>query len=101
MEHKTNLETGQQAETTTNNSESLNFLLRIYSVGPWCLTAIIPDGRTNTRTFLPGDEQELVDFIRRHDGHQNLYYSVNQAKTALTKKAEKTDSALVHFLHAD
>jgi hypothetical protein len=44
---------------------------------------------------------EVDDFVRRHNGHANLYYTVNPTRTALTKKAAKTDVAAIEYPLAD
>ena len=63
------------------------------------LTAIVPDGATTTITARTADEVEA--FIREHDGKRNLYYSVNPTRTAMSKKAAKTDIAAIEYALAD
>jgi hypothetical protein len=78
---------------------SVEFLQQLRPEGPWVLTAIIPDGSTTTITARNADEVD--DFVRKHDGKRNLYYSVNPTRSAMTKKAAKTDIAAVEFGLAD
>ena len=87
--------TGQGHET------AIEFLKKLHPAGPWVLTAIMPDGPTKTRSFTLGQEQELLRFIRDHDGKQNLYYSINEPKALLSKKAAKADIKRVRYLHVD
>jgi hypothetical protein len=80
-------------------SEATAFLETLRPSGPWVLTAIIPDGRTETITAR--DERTASDFIRRHDGHRNIYYSANPTSRPLTSKAKKTDIASAEYIFAD
>ena len=57
---------------------SVEFLQQLRPEGPWVLTAIIPDGSTTTITARNADEVD--DFVRKHDGKRNLYYSVNPTR---------------------
>jgi hypothetical protein len=80
--------------------EATDFLERLRLGGPWVLTAIHPtSGRIETITAR--DATEACDFIRAHDGKSNLYYSVNPTRTAMTRKAAKTDIAAIEYLLAD
>src|SRR5689334_10288923 len=68
--------------------------------GPWTLTAIEPDsGRIETRTFREASEARC--WIDGWQTQRNLYFSVNQPKTDITKKASKTDIGLGVGLHVD
>ena len=75
------------------------FLEQLRPGGPWVLTAIVPDGTTTTITAH--NEQDVVDFVRQHNGKQNIYYAVNPTRVEMTKKAKKTDVASVKYLIAD
>src|SRR5262249_45929050 len=44
---------------------------------------------------------QVEALVREHDGKRNLYYSVNPTRTAMSKKAAKTDIAAVEFIHFD
>lgn len=82
---------------------SLAFLKRLYPTGPWMLTAISIDKlRIDSRTFTPGDEEDVVAWLNLHRG-RNLYYSLNEPVVGAheKKKLEKTDVARVHYLHVD
>ena len=52
-------------------------------------------------TITAHNETEARDFIRLHDGRRNLYYSVNPTRTAMTRKAAKTDIAAIEYLLGD
>ena len=78
---------------------SVKFLQKLRPGGPWVLTAIVPDGTTKTITAHSAEEVEA--FSREHDGKRNLYFSVNPTRTALNRKAAKTDIAAVEYALAD
>jgi hypothetical protein len=79
--------------------EAISFLEQLRAGGPWVLTAITPDGPTITITAH--STAEIESFIREHNGTRNQYYSVNPTKTAMSKKAKKTDIAAVEYLLGD
>ena len=80
--------------------DTLHFLKLLRPEGPWCLTAIEPDGPIRTATF--DDLGEARKFIERHnDNGENLYYSVNPIKQPINKKARKEDIAAATFLWVD
>jgi hypothetical protein len=81
------------------SSEAESFLQQLRPGGPWVLTAIVPDG--DTETITAHNTEQVAAFIRMHDGKCNLYYSVNPTRTALSKKAAKTDIAAIEFAPAD
>ena len=64
--------------------------------GPWLLTAIIPDGTTDTITAQTADEARA--FVATYYGQRNLYYSVNPTRRPMNKKAAKTDIAAIEYL---
>src|SRR5690242_4991096 len=81
-------------------STAVGFLQRLYPQGPWVITAIIPDGETETRTFLPSQKSAMADFIRtRNASGRNVYFAINKPKRAVTKKAKKKELAEANFLH--
>lgn len=63
------------------------------------LTAIEPDGPIKTITARDADA--IHKFISANDGKRNLYFSVNPTRTAMTRKAAKTDIAAIEYLPAD
>jgi len=80
--------------------EATDFLEKLRPGGPWVLTAIDPtSGKIETITAL--DTTEARDFIRIYDGKRNLHYSVNPTRTAMTRKAAKTDIAAIEYLLVD
>jgi P4 family phage/plasmid primase-like protien len=81
------------------SAEAISFLKWLRADGPWLLTAIIPDGKTETETFAQVDD--LAEFIARHDGKRNLYYSPNPVAKAMSKKTKKDDIAAAEVIHAD
>src|SRR5262249_5867439 len=44
---------------------------------------------------------QVEALVREHNGKRNLYYSVNPTRTAMSKKAAKTDIAAIEFIHFD
>jgi hypothetical protein len=88
-----------QAPLKARISEAVKFLQQLRPGGPWLLTAIVPDGPTETITARAVNE--VAAFIEKYSGARNIYYSVNPTRTALDKKAKKTDIAAIEFALAD
>jgi putative DNA primase/helicase len=80
-------------------SEAVQFLEWLRPGGPWPLTAIEPDGPTKTITAMSA--KEVDEFVRRHNGKRNIYYSVNPTRTRMNKKAARTDIAQIEYALAD
>jgi hypothetical protein len=80
-------------------TEAVQFLEQLRPGGPWPLTAIEPDGPTETITAIPA--QTVDEFVRRYNGKWNIYYSVNPTRTRMNKKASKTDIAQIEYALAD
>ncbi len=80
---------------------AVDFLKWLHPPGPWAITAIVPDGTTITKVFDPDAEAELRAFIAEHDGKRNLYYTLNEPRPDITKKALKADIVRAPFLHVD
>src|SRR5260370_22637581 len=85
--------------TQTSAEIAFDFLEKLRPGGPWILTAIIPDGLTDTITAHSPDD--VRKFVRKNDGKKNLYYSVNPTRTARTTKASKLDIAAIEFSFVD
>jgi hypothetical protein len=88
-----------EPDRAQGKQEAERFLQKLRPGGPWVLTAIVPDGATETITART--TEDVAAFIRKHDGKKNLYYSVNPTRTALNKKAAKIDIAAIEFALAD
>lgn len=82
-------------------ADAIEFLRRVRPSGPWTVTGIIPDGTTDTATFGPGEEAELLEWLEARSGRMNLYWMVNPARTRLTSKAKKEDVEELAWLHVD
>jgi hypothetical protein len=82
-----------------NFQAPLDFLVKLRPNGPWVLTAIIPDGTTDTKTFT--DLGKARGFIAAYNGHRNLYYAINPCRSDMWSKPAKTDIAVIEFVHAD
>jgi predicted P-loop ATPase len=80
-------------------SPAVEFLEKLRPGGPWVLTAIIPDGETETTTAR--DAKAVDAFVAKYDGECNLYYSVNPTRRVLASKAAKIDIAWIEYLLAD
>ena len=80
-------------------SVPVEFLEQLRPGGPWVLTAIIPDGETETTTAW--DAKAVDAFVARHNGKQNLYFSVNPTRTSLSSKAAKINIASIDYMIAD
>ncbi len=81
--------------------DAIDFLKRWCPEGPWVLTAIIPDGKTETVTFTPDRWQKAAEWIEEYQGKRNLYFHVNPVRRALSVKASKEDIARLAWLHVD
>jgi len=75
------------------------FLEKLRPGGPWVLTAIVPDGKPTTITVYTADQVEA--FVCKYNGKRNLYYAVNPTRTAMSKKAAKTDIAAIEYIPFD
>lgn len=73
------------------------FLARLRS--NWVLTAIIPDGKTTTRSFT--NIEDALTFVAAHNVDKNIYYTLNVAKPGLNKKPSKADIIAAEWVHAD
>lgn len=83
---------------------ALEFLRTIQPVGPWVITAINPEQsgeRTNTQTFMAGEEAKAAAFIEQWNGKWNLYFTGNRVSRPLKKKPERTDIEWLDQLHVD
>jgi len=67
----------------------------------WALTAIIPDGGTETISFLPDQWAEAATWIEERQGRKNLYFHVNPVRTRLKNKGSKEDVLRLGWLHVD
>jgi hypothetical protein len=92
-------DTNGQPSPASDDLVASEFLERLRPDGPWLLTAIVPDGKPTTFTAYTTDQIEA--FVRQHDGRANLYYSVNPTRTAMNKKAAKTDIAAIEYVLGD
>lgn len=79
--------------------EAIYFLELLRPGGPWVLTAIVPDGHTETITAT--SHEDVILFVEANNGRRNCYYSVNPTRTALTSKAKKIDISAIEYLYAD
>jgi hypothetical protein len=84
-----------------DTAAAVDFLRRWDMRGPWVLTAIVPDGPTETKTFGPGREREMIAWIDACQNRRNIYFSVNSPKTELSTKAKKADIGWFNAIHVD
>jgi predicted P-loop ATPase len=89
----------QPASTALASETALDFLEKLRPGGPWVLTAIIPDGLTDTVTA--NNAEEVRRFVGKNDGKKNLYFSVNPTRTTRTSKASKLDIAAIEYSFVD
>ena len=89
-----------RSKVLSGHRVAIDFLEKLRPGGPWVLTAIDP-ASGKIETITAHNKTEVRDFIRRHDGKRNLYYSVNPTRTAMTRKTAKTDIAAIEYLFAD
>src|SRR5262245_11571074 len=79
---------------------AISFLQKLRPGGPWMLVAIMQYGKSPVVRTVSSAAQ-VKEFIHEHNGLCNLYYSVNPTRTAMNKKAEKTDIAAIEYALAD
>lgn len=65
------------------------------------LTSIIPDGVTDTATFLPDQAAQAHAWISHRLGKQNIYFTVNPVMKSLSIKPKKTDIKGMGAIHVD
>ena len=99
-ERPSNSKKDNGSKVLSDYCEATDFLEWLRPGGPWVLTAIVPTSG-KIETITAHNKTEARDFIRLHDGKCNLYYSVNPTRTAMTRKAAKTDIAAIEYLLAD
>lgn len=82
---------------------AISFLQMWSRNGPWWLTAIPLEGKLTTRTFHPGDVDsgELRNWLLGFEGRANIYFSVNEPRGSITKKAGKDEIERAIALHID
>ena len=84
-----------------NTKAAISFLKQWAPDVNWVLTAIIPDGQTETVTFSPENWSKAADWIEQRQGHKNIYFHVNPTRKYLDSKASKEDIARLAWLHVD
>lgn len=96
------------AEPGGDNQAAVDFLCWVRPGGPWVLTAVHPQRQSapkeeliETRTFSEETLPDMVAWLERNNGWRNIYWMVNEARGALTKKASKEDVESLTFLHVD
>jgi len=87
--------------STGDKDVSIEFLGLLRPKGPWQLTAIYeqPKKQLFTQTFDNLDGAR--EFIKKHNGKANLYYTPNTLKSSFSKKPEKVDVAAAEWLWVD
>lgn len=82
-----------KTEIRGDTDAALEFIARFRPAGTICLTAIIPDGPTETRTFDVTNTSGLREWIDARQGQKNIYFNPNVVRGYLTKKSKKADMA--------
>lgn len=81
---------------------AVEFLQWFRPGGPWVLSAIVPDGRITTVTFIAGNEKQMGDWVKSRDGAENIYFQVNSTgDEIMTSKASKEKIIAAEWLHVD
>lgn len=92
--------TSQAEGLQTDLKEAERFLLWAHPQGPWVLTAIpVEGGGTNTETFF--DIKAALGWVDQRSGRENIYWTVNRVRGALSKKPSKEDIVEAVMLHVD
>ena len=84
----------------TDTAVSITFLKALRPSGPWVLTAIVPDGKTKTKSFEADQEPAAVKFIEAYNRDHGIYYTGNSCGR-LTSKPTKADITVGVMLHTD
>src|SRR5690606_36154281 len=84
-----------------DTATAISFLKQWSPDSDWCLTAIVPDGKTETATFAPAEEEKAHAWIEQRQGRKNIYHHVSSTRTRLTSKAKKEDMAAFRAFHVD
>lgn len=84
-----------------DTAAAVAFLARWHGDEQVICTSIIPDGKTTTRTFRSAADPALSAWIEERQKVENLYFSVNPMRRALTSKSSKEDTARLGCLHVD
>lgn len=87
-------------ELKHDTAAAIDFLRRWSPADDWVLTAIIPDGKTETRTFKPSEADAAADWIEGHQGKRNLYFTPNRVRRPMSVKPSKPDIAAFRALWA-
>ena len=81
---------------------AIDFLKMVRPLGPWTLYAMEPDDPVKeTKTFGPGEDGLIDQFIQKHINKANLYWLVNPTKEFVTKNPEKDLIDRVEYLFVD
>ncbi|MBN8521502.1 MAG: hypothetical protein J0L77_06370 [Alphaproteobacteria bacterium] len=87
---------------SSNSDDAIKFLNKYYGNNPRVLTAINPNkGGIVTQTFYPDQQEKMRAWLEKYNGNWNIYFQVNSAMSALTKKASREDIKSVDWLHVD
>lgn len=84
-----------------NTDLAVAFLDRWYDEELWPLTAIYPDGVTETKTFSRAEKEQAHAWIDSIQGIKNIYFTVNPVGRRLNNKASKEDITRLTCLHVD
>ena len=88
-------------EIKPDNQQTIEFLRAFHPNGPWILTRIDVNKKgIKTEAFGPSSEKQLITFLNRWNGVQNLYFAVNPTRV-LNKKSSKKDVVQINYLHCD
>lgn len=90
-----------QAKIEHDTRAAIEFLKKWSPEGPWVLTAIVPDGKIETTTFMPAAWVDAAQWIEERQGVKNVYFHVNPVRRKLENKASKEDVASLAWLHVD
>lgn len=84
-----------------DTAAAIDFLRRWSPDEGWCLVAIVPDGKTETRTFQPSQAEDAATWIESHQGKRNLYFTPNRVRRSMSVKPSKPDIAAFRAFWAD
>ncbi len=85
-----------------NLQASIDFLKIVHPKGPWNLVSIEPDDKgIDGITFHPGQESEALAWLEQQGKNRNIYYTLNEVSSKISKKPSRADIKSMRFLHVD
>ncbi|MEC8067705.1 MAG: DUF5906 domain-containing protein [Pseudomonadota bacterium] len=89
-------------EKMPDSKTSIGFLKEFHPDSLWTLTALAVDKKgIITKTFLPSEEAEALEWIDMYNGTHNMYFQVNPSIEKMNQRPKKEHIKALHYLHID